>query len=39
MAKFPRAHEHGTGCGTLVESDGTEYTIKVPFKCYKEVKL
>ena len=39
VAKFPRAHEHGTGCGTLVESDGTNYTIKVPFKCYEEVKL
>ena len=39
VAKFPKAFEHGTGCGTLVESDGTAYNIKVPFKCYKEVKL
>jgi hypothetical protein len=39
VAKFPKAFEHGTGCGTLVESDGTAYNIKVPYKCYKEVKL
>ena len=38
-AKFPKAFVHGTGCGTLVESDGTAYDIKVPYKCCKEVKL
>ena len=37
--KFPKAHTHGGQCGTLVESDGTNYTIKVPYACYKEVKL
>lgn len=37
--KFPKAHDHGGQCGTLVESDGTNYTIKVPYACYKEVKI
>ena len=37
--KFPKAHTHGSQCGTLVVSDGTNYTIDVPYGCYKEVKL
>jgi ABC-type branched-subunit amino acid transport system substrate-binding protein len=36
---FPRGHETGHACGTLVESDGTNYTIRVPFDCYKRVKV
>jgi ABC-type branched-subunit amino acid transport system substrate-binding protein len=36
---FPAGHERGHDCGTLVESDGTNYTIKVPFDCYKRVKV
>ncbi|HEY3095960.1 MAG TPA: ABC transporter substrate-binding protein [Acidimicrobiia bacterium] len=36
---FPAAHKLGSTCGTLVESDGTNYTIKVPFACYKRIKV
>jgi branched-chain amino acid transport system substrate-binding protein len=36
---FPAGHTRGGTCGTLVESDGTNYTIKVPFDCYKRVKV
>jgi ABC-type branched-subunit amino acid transport system substrate-binding protein len=36
---FPRGHTGQSPCGTLVESDGTNYTIRVPFKCYKEIKV
>ncbi len=35
--KYPQAHDRGGQCGTLVESDGTNYTIRVPFDCYKPV--
>jgi branched-chain amino acid transport system substrate-binding protein len=37
--RFPAGHATGHACGTLVESDGTSYTIKVPFDCYKRVKV
>jgi branched-chain amino acid transport system substrate-binding protein len=36
---FPAGHKTGGTCGTLVESDGANYTIKVPFACYKRVKV
>jgi ABC-type branched-subunit amino acid transport system substrate-binding protein len=36
---FPAGHRTGNTCGTLVESGGTNYTIKVPFACYKRVKV
>jgi ABC-type branched-subunit amino acid transport system substrate-binding protein len=36
---FPAGHTHQAPCGTLVESDGANYTIRVPFKCYKEIKV
>ena len=36
---FPAGHERGGTCGTLVESEGTSYTIRVPFDCYKHVKV
>lgn len=36
---YPAGHTHQAPCGTLVESDGTNYTIRVPFKCYKEIKV
>ena len=36
---FPAGHTRGGTCGTLVESDGANYTIKVPFDCYKRVKV
>jgi branched-chain amino acid transport system substrate-binding protein len=37
--RFPAGHATGGTCGTLVESDGTNYTIRVPFDCYKRVKV
>jgi branched-chain amino acid transport system substrate-binding protein len=36
---FPAGHTRGGTCGTLVESDGANYTIRVPFDCYKRVKV
>jgi branched-chain amino acid transport system substrate-binding protein len=36
---FPKGHREGGTCGTLVESDGANYTIRVPFDCYKRVKV
>jgi ABC-type branched-subunit amino acid transport system substrate-binding protein len=36
---YPAGHDTGNTCGTLVESDGTNYTVKVPFACYKRVKV
>src|SRR5436190_6594642 len=36
---FPAGHANGGTCGTLVESDGTNYSIRVPFSCYKRVKV
>jgi ABC-type branched-subunit amino acid transport system substrate-binding protein len=35
--KFPLGHKQGQPCGTLVESDGTAYTVRIPFECYKRV--
>jgi ABC-type branched-subunit amino acid transport system substrate-binding protein len=32
--KWPKAFEQGAPCGTLAESDGTVYTLPVPYKCY-----
>ena len=36
---FPQGHKNGSPCGTLVESDGSNYSIRVPFGCYKLVKV
>jgi branched-chain amino acid transport system substrate-binding protein len=36
---FPAGHTRGGTCGTLVESEGSSYTIRVPFDCYKRVKV
>jgi len=36
---FPRGHRDGSPCGTLVETDGSNYSIRVPFGCYKLVKV
>lgn len=33
--KWPRAHEQGSACGTLVQAEGEEYVIAVPFTCGK----
>jgi branched-chain amino acid transport system substrate-binding protein len=31
--KWPKAHGQGSACGTLVEAQGGEYVIAVPFTC------
>ncbi|HXY92073.1 MAG TPA: ABC transporter substrate-binding protein [Acidimicrobiia bacterium] len=31
--KFPTAHRAPTPCGTLVRSDGTAFTVQVPYTC------
>jgi hypothetical protein len=37
--KWPKAHSQGSACGTLVEAEGEEYVIAVPFTCGKIKKL
>jgi ABC-type branched-subunit amino acid transport system substrate-binding protein len=37
--KWPKAHKQGSACGTLVEAEGEEYVIAVPFTCGKIKKL
>jgi hypothetical protein len=31
--KYPAAFVRPTSCGQLVTSDGTAYTVAVPFRC------
>jgi len=33
--KYPAAQTQGAPCGTLVESDGTKYSVVVPYSCYQ----
>jgi branched-chain amino acid transport system substrate-binding protein len=33
--KYPAAQTQGAPCGTLVASDGTKWSIQVPYACYK----
>jgi hypothetical protein len=35
--RFPRARTQPTSCGSLVQSNGTAYTVKVPYTCTKKV--
>jgi ABC-type branched-subunit amino acid transport system substrate-binding protein len=35
--QFPRAHREPTPCGSLVQSDGTAFTVKVPYTCAANV--
>jgi len=37
--KYPSAHNRPTPCGSLVKSDGTGYTIEVPFSCGKVIDI
>ena len=37
--RFPGAHARPTPCGSLVKSDGTGYTIEVPFECGKVIEI
>jgi ABC-type branched-subunit amino acid transport system substrate-binding protein len=35
--KWPKAFTQGAPCGTLVQSNGTEYEIVVPYGCYHNI--
>lgn len=37
--KYPKGFKAGTPCGQLVASDGTEWTVQVPFQCFSNIKL
>jgi ABC-type branched-subunit amino acid transport system substrate-binding protein len=37
--RFPAARTRPTPCGTLVQSDGTAYVVKVPYTCTKVVRV
>ena len=37
--KFPAAHTQPTPCGSLVASNGTAYSVKVPYLCGKVVAV
>jgi hypothetical protein len=33
--KYPKAQIQGAPCGTLVGSDGTKYSVEVPYSCFE----
>lgn len=37
--KFPKARTNPTPCGSLVQSDGVAFQVKVPYKCAKLVPV
>ena len=37
--KFPKARTRPTPCGSLVQSDGTTFAVKVPYTCSKVVQV
>ena len=37
--KFPKARTQPTPCGSLVQSDGTAFSVKVPYTCNKIVPV
>ncbi len=37
--KYPKGFKAGTPCGQLVASDGTEWSIQVPFQCFTNIKI
>ena len=37
--KFPKARTRPTPCGSLVQSDGTAFAVKVPYTCSKVVQV
>ena len=37
--KFPKARTQPTPCGSLVQSDGTAFSVKVPYTCSKNVPV
>jgi ABC-type branched-subunit amino acid transport system substrate-binding protein len=37
--KFPKARTQPTPCGSLVQSDGTAFSVKVPYTCSKVVPV
>jgi len=36
---YPRGFKQGTPCGQLVGSDGTEWTVQVPFQCFTNINV
>lgn len=36
---YPRGFKQGTPCGQLVASDGTEWTVQVPFQCFTNINV
>ena len=37
--KYPKGFKAGTPCGQLVASDGTEWSIQVPFQCFQNINV
>jgi hypothetical protein len=37
--KFPKARTQPIPCGSLVQSDGTAFSVKVPYTCTKNVPV
>ena len=36
---YPKGFTQGTPCGQLVASDGTEWTVQVPFQCFTNINV
>jgi branched-chain amino acid transport system substrate-binding protein len=37
--KYPKGFKQGTPCGQLSESDGTEFSVAVPFQCFTNINV
>jgi ABC-type branched-subunit amino acid transport system substrate-binding protein len=37
--KYPKGFTAGTPCGQLVNSDGTDWTVSVPFQCFTNINV
>ena len=37
--KYPKGFTAGTPCGQLVSSDGTDWTVSVPFQCFTNINV
>ncbi|MEX2253880.1 MAG: ABC transporter substrate-binding protein [Acidimicrobiia bacterium] len=37
--KYPKGFKAGTPCGQLSESDGTAFTVAVPFQCFQNINV
>jgi hypothetical protein len=36
---YPDAFKYGSPCGTLAQSNGSAYTVAVPYACYTNINL